>query len=154
MRDDLDDKDQVKIAIVPFEGQVNVASAGFDVTSPPSWVDWGDQAKAAWNGVNFNQNDFGGGIGTKTVGHGWLFNKLTLGFPTVKWAGCVEMRGGAYELTDGAPDTTIPDSLFVPFFHPDEPDSTATTSGTTQVQLQEQWHEQRHGLHLHKRLSE
>jgi hypothetical protein len=131
MRDDLSDKDQVKIALVPFEGQVNVASAGFSVTSPPYWIDWGDQAAAMWNGANFSQNDFGGWVGTKTVGHAWLFNNLTDNYPTVKWAGCVEMRGGAYELTDDAPNPAFPDSLFVPFFHPDEPDSTATTSGTT-----------------------
>lgn len=131
MSEDLNDKDQVKIALVPFEGHVNVASAGFSVTSPPAWIDWGDQAGAKWNGANFAQHDFGGIIGPRTVGHGWLFNNLTDNFPTVKWAGCVEMRAGAYELTDDAPNTALPNSLFVPFFHPDEPDSTATTSGAT-----------------------
>lgn len=131
MRDNLNDKDQVKIALVPFEGQVNVASAGFSVTSPPNWIDWGEQSGAKWNGVNFNQHDFGGLIGANVVGHGWLFNNLTDNFPTVKWAGCVEMRGGSYKLTDDAPNAALPDSLFVPFFHPDEPDNTATTSGPT-----------------------
>ena len=42
MPDNLTDKDTVKVAIVPFEGQVNVASAGFDVTAPPSWIEWSD----------------------------------------------------------------------------------------------------------------
>jgi hypothetical protein len=41
------------------------------------------------------------------------------------------MRAGSYELSDAAPSTSTPDSLFVPFFSPDEPDSTTTTSGTT-----------------------
>ncbi len=131
MSDDLNDKDQVKIALVPFEGQVNVASAGFSVTTPPNWIDWGDQAGAKWNGVNFDQHDFGGWPGVKPVGHKWLFHSLADNFPTVRWAGCVEMRAGAYELTDDAPNPAFPDSLFVPFFHPDEPDSTATTSGPT-----------------------
>jgi hypothetical protein len=110
---------------------VNVASAGFSVISPPYWIDWSYQAAAKWNGANFNQHDFGGWAGTKTVGHAWLFNNLTDNFPTVEWAGCVEMRAGSYELTDDAPNPAVPDSLFVPFFHPDEPDSTATTTGTT-----------------------
>ena len=37
---------------------------------------------------------------------------------------------GSYELSDAAPNTTIPDSLFVPYFAPDEPDS-PTTAGST-----------------------
>jgi len=122
MRDDLEVPDQIKIALVPFEGMVNVASTGFSVTSPPSWIAWTDQGKTTWDGTNFDQYNFGGSIGTKTVGHKWLFNKLTANDSNVKWAGCVEMRAGAYELSDAAPDPTVPNSLYVPFFWPDEPD--------------------------------
>ena len=137
MPDDLDNKDLIKIAIVPFEGQVNVSSAIPNLTSPPSWVEWSDAAGSTWDGVNFEKRDTGtgavctSGANCKYVGHKFLFNKLTAKFPTVKWAGCVEMRAGTYELSDAAPDTAIPNSLFVPFFHPDEPDSTDTTSGST-----------------------
>jgi Flp pilus assembly protein TadG len=130
MRDDLDDKDQIKIALVPFEGMVNVASPGFSVTNPPSWIDWQDQGKAKWNGANFALYNFGGSTGTKTVGHKFLFNKLTAKDANVKWAGCVEMRAGAYELSDDAPNTSVPDSLYVPFFHPDEPDSNNDNNDT------------------------
>ena len=35
MRDNLEDADQIKIALVPFEGMVNIASAIPDVTAPP-----------------------------------------------------------------------------------------------------------------------
>ncbi len=139
MPDDLTDKDLVKIAIVPFEGQVNVASAGFSVTAPPSWISWADAVTgtSTWEGVNFEKRNTSTGAvcttGTncKYTGHKFLFNKLTTKFPTVKWAGCVEMRAGSYELSDAAPNTSVPDSLFVPFFSPDEPDSTDTTSGST-----------------------
>jgi len=143
MPDTLDDKTQVKIAIVPFEGQVNVASSGFNVTSPPSWIDWSDSVSSTgptWEGKNFGlRNTSTGatcttyGTNCKYVGHKFLYNQLTAKFPTVKWAGCVEMRGGAYELSDAVPNASIPDSLFVPFFHPDEPDSptTAGSSGAT-----------------------
>lgn len=123
MKSDLTDPDDIKIALVPFEGQVNVASSGFSVTSPPSWIAWSDQGKATWDGYNFNKYNFGGSIGTQRVGHKWLWNKLTANDSKVKWAGCVEMRAGSYELSDDAPSTSVPDSLFVPFFWPDEPDS-------------------------------
>jgi len=139
MPDNLTDNDQVKIAVVPFEGQVNVASAISDVTSPPSWIDWNDDGRATWNGANFDKRDTGTGAtcttGTncKPVGHAWLFKQLTLRDSAVKWAGCVEMRAGSYELSDAAPSTSTPDSLFVPYFSPDEPDSptTAGSSGAT-----------------------
>lgn len=123
MRDDLENDDLIKIGLVPFEGTVNVASSGFSVTSPPDWIAWSDQGKTTWDGTNFDKYDFGGSIGKQTVGHKWLFNKLTANSSSVKWAGCVEMRAGAYELSDTTPDTAIADSLFVPFFWPDEPDS-------------------------------
>jgi len=141
MPDNLTDNDQVKIAVVPFEGQVNVASAISDVTSPPSWISWSNAGTSttSWEGANFDKRNTSTGAtcttGTncKPVGHKWLFNQLTSKFSTVKWAGCVEMRAGTYELSDAAPDTSIPDSLFVPYFSPDEPDSptTAGSSGAT-----------------------
>jgi hypothetical protein len=148
MPDNLTDNDQVKIAVVPFEGQVNVASAISDVTNPPSWIDWNDAGKPTWSGVNFDLRDttttgttpcttLNSPSTCQRVGHGWLYKQLHLKFPTppneVKWAGCVEMRAGSYELSDAAPNTAIPDSLFVPYFAPDEPDSptTAGSSGAT-----------------------
>jgi hypothetical protein len=57
------------------------------------------------------------------VGHKWLYAKLKANDSNVKWAGCVEMRAEPYDLNDTAPDTGTPDTLFVPFFWPDEPDS-------------------------------
>jgi Flp pilus assembly protein TadG len=126
MKDDMEDPDQIKIALVPFEGMVNVASTGFSVTSPPSWIDWGNEGSAKWNGRNFNTWNVDADTALERVGHRWLFNKLTTDTSTVKWAGCVEMREGTYELSDAAPDAGIADSLFVPFFAPDEPDSGGT----------------------------
>jgi hypothetical protein len=38
------------------------------------------------------------------------------------WAGCVESRPAPYDVTDDAPSTSVPASMFVPFFAPDEPD--------------------------------
>jgi Flp pilus assembly protein TadG len=130
MKDDMEDPDQIKIGLVPFEGMVNVASTGFDVTNPPSWIEWTNKGQATWTGRNFRSDQFDvdadGDTTDDRVGHKWLFNKLTAEDSRVKWAGCVEMRAGVYELSDAAPDTSTPDSLFVPFFAPDEPDSGGT----------------------------
>lgn len=121
LMDQVADPEMIKIALVPFEGSVNIKGAGFD----ESWVDWspGAVAKASQNGRNFDQYDFGPGLGPKNVGHRRLFEKLG-----VPWAGCVEMRAGSYELSDAAPDSSVPDSLFVPYFWPDEPDDPASPS--------------------------
>ena len=136
MPDNLTDNDQVKIAVVPFEGQVNVASAISDVTSPPSWIAWSNaDFDDQLEGANFDKRNTSTGAtcttGTncKPVGHKWLFNQLTRSFRRSSGQGCVEMRAGTYELSDAAPDTSIPDSLFVPYFSPDEPDS-PTTAGS------------------------
>ena len=48
MRPDLENSDLIKIGLVPFEGMVNVASTGFSVTSPPTWIAWSDQGKTTW----------------------------------------------------------------------------------------------------------
>ena len=58
----------------------------------------------------------------KYVGHKWLFNKLHGKNSSVKWAGCVEMRAEPYDILDTTPTSSTPDTLFVPFFWPDEPD--------------------------------
>jgi Flp pilus assembly protein TadG len=127
MKDDLDDPDQIKIAVVPFEVMVNVASTGFDVDNPPNWIEWTDIGQAHYNGRNFEKYDVNSSPSTlERVGHKWLFNKLKADTGgTVKWGGCVEMRAGDYELSDDAPSPSIADSLFVPFFSPDEPDSSS-----------------------------
>lgn len=38
MKDDFTDPDMVKVAVVPFEGTVNIGSAYAE--NPPSWIDW------------------------------------------------------------------------------------------------------------------
>ncbi|TGT17906.1 hypothetical protein EN817_31760, partial [Mesorhizobium sp. M3A.F.Ca.ET.174.01.1.1] len=38
------------------------------------------------------------------------------------WKGCVEARPGALNIADTPPDPSKPDTLFVPYFAPDDPD--------------------------------
>lgn len=127
MTQDVNDPDMIKIGVVPFEGTVNIGAAY--AASPPSWIDWSTQARAYWNGRNFNKPS-GWPSGTRP-GHGWLYDQLTQANSTLKWAGCVEMRREPYDILDTTPDTSLPDTLFVPFFWPDEPDRNSSNQYTS-----------------------
>jgi Flp pilus assembly protein TadG len=50
-----------------------------------------------------------------------LFDQI----PNADWKGCVEARPEPYDVTDHAPDRSTPDTLFVPWFWPDEIDNAA-----------------------------
>ncbi len=92
--------DKVRVGLVPYVTAVNVRGEGF------SW-DWIDsQAQSTHHGANF----------TPRANHLDLFNEAG-----VPWKGCVEMRAAPYDLTDTAPDTGAPDTLWTPYFWPDEP---------------------------------
>ncbi len=52
------------------------------------------------------------------VNHFDLFDKIK----KTDWKGCVEARPEPYDVSDVAPDRNNPDTLFVPFFWPDETD--------------------------------
>jgi Flp pilus assembly protein TadG len=55
------------------------------------------------------------------VNHFDLFNEI----PNASWKGCVLARQEPYDVTDEAPSTGNPDTLFVPWFWPDETDNAA-----------------------------
>jgi Flp pilus assembly protein TadG len=57
--------------------------------------------------------------GPEKVSHFDLFDRI----PSTTWMGCVEARPEPFDVTDEEPNTSKPDTLFVPFFWPDEPDS-------------------------------
>ncbi len=135
MTQDVTDPDMVKIGVVPFEGTVNIGSTY--AANPPWWVDWNNQAQAYWNGRNFGKYNFStgstcsSGSSCKWVGHKALFDQLTQADSSMSWAGCVEMRREPYDILDTTPDTAQPDTLFVPFFWPDEPDRYASNQYKT-----------------------
>ncbi len=120
------DPDLVKIAVVPFEGTVDT---GYSSNNVPSWIDWNDTGRADWTGVNLDRRNTSTGASCTTgstckyIGHKWLFDKLHARNSNVKWEGCVEVRASPYDLLDTTPTSGTPDTLFVPFFWPDEPDS-------------------------------
>lgn len=54
----------------------------------------------------------------KKINHFDLFAQI----PDQPWKGCVEARPAPYDVTDAPPNPANADTLFVPYFWPDEPD--------------------------------
>jgi Flp pilus assembly protein TadG len=107
---------QIRASLVPFVTAVNVNGDEFD----PSWIDM--DGKSSTNGVNFPVID------GKRPNHMALFKQLKQtgwtepGWNNTGWKGCVEARPGAYNISDTPPDPDEPDTLFVPYFAPDDPE--------------------------------
>ena len=90
----------VKVGLVPFAASVNIGSGN------TGWMD--QNAQSSTHGENFV-------AGTN------LFN-LYNDIDNKSWNGCVEARPAPYDTTDVEPSAGNGDSLFVPYFYPDEPD--------------------------------
>jgi Flp pilus assembly protein TadG len=103
--------DAVKIAVVPFSMTVNVGST---YSSATSWIT-GTLPSAYPDGKDiFNTSQ----------------NRFTMLTQTgLSWAGCVESRPDPYDISDAAPSTSTPASMFIPYFAPDEPDDNTIKSG-------------------------
>jgi len=109
---------EVRASLVPFVTAVNVDGPEFD----PFWIDM--NGKSSTNGINFPA------VKGKRPDHMSLFKQLQQDVPALKhtgwkgtgWKGCVEARPGAYNISDTPPDPSNPDTLFVPYFAPDDPD--------------------------------
>lgn len=117
---DASPKREVKAALVPFVTAVNVKGTGFNW----NWIDGGwDEVlkryrdpKAKYHGAYFEK------VSGKAVNHFDLFKELfDNAGKQVEWKGCVEARPAPYNLSDAAPNPSNPDTLFVPYFAPDNP---------------------------------
>ena len=115
---------QIRASLVPFVTAVNVNGDEFD----PSWIDM--DGKSSTNGVNFPVID------GKRPNHMALFRQLkdtgwtAAGWNGTGWKGCVEARPGAYNISDTPPDPDKPDTLFVPYFAPDDPEGAQKPSSS------------------------
>ncbi|WP_322418603.1 pilus assembly protein [Mesorhizobium huakuii] len=115
---------QIRASLVPFVTAVNVNGDEFD----PSWIDL--DGRSSTNGVNFPVID------GKRPNHMALFKQLKdtgwtdAGWNGTGWKGCVEARPGAYNISDTPPDPDKPDTLFVPYFAPDDPEDAQKPSSS------------------------
>jgi hypothetical protein len=119
---------KISAALVPFVTAVNVNGVGFK----PEWIDKRKDlvdTETSHNGRNFDLDSPG-----KRVGHWELYRRLKEDAKiAVEWKGCVEARPAKYNadgspklgetlnLDDTPPDVLKPETLFVPYFAPDEP---------------------------------
>jgi len=111
--------DPLKVSLVPFSMTVRVQSTtsltNYNVTTHsgtgiPTWLDPEAKAEVAAGTDNFDvQTD-----------RFKLMKQMGL-----SWAGCVESRQQPYDIQETAPTSSTAATMFVPYFWPDEPDSSA-----------------------------
>ena len=117
------DPTPLRLALVPFSNTVriqgNTSVASYNTSSHtgtgiPSWVDGRGQA-----------HELGGrGRLFQTLGTDRFTMLKNLGSTWGQtWAGCVETRMQPYDVSETPPSASDPDTLFIPYFWPDEPDS-------------------------------
>lgn len=112
-----ENNENLKLALVPFVTAVNINVPGVFT------MDWMDQdAESDFHGVNFlHVERDGGGISidpNQRVNHFDLFDSTA----NTDWKGCVEMRPEPFDTTDDPPSLSTPNTLWTPYFWPDEPD--------------------------------
>ena len=101
------DPNAVKIGLVPFSMTVNVGSQ----YQTASWID--QTGASPINDQPFSQH----------------VNRFTLFSQMGKtWGGCVESRQSPYDVQESAPSTSTPATLFTPYFAPDEPGSSSSST--------------------------
>jgi Flp pilus assembly protein TadG len=107
-----------------FAGLVNelfgirAASAQSEVT-PNTRTPLGGTTIAPWGALlppGFNHWNDCGLYNPDKVSHFDLFARI----PNARWKGCVEARPEPFDIDDTAPDRSRPDTLFVPYFFPDQ----------------------------------
>lgn len=107
----------VKIAVVPFTMEVNVGTNNADA----AWIDRAGTGTGSITPDNFDSDDYDGNVFAGPVDRIALFNTITYNGTPLQWGGCVEARRSPYDTTDTPPDPANPETLFTPFFAPDEP---------------------------------
>ena len=96
---------RVSVGIVPFATAVRIVPSG--TTPSSSYMDTGGL-----------EGDPYGDYDTTTYTRFQLFTQLNQ-----SWGGCVMTRPPPYDVTDDAPTTSRPATLFIPWFAPDQPDN-------------------------------
>lgn len=131
---DVEPKRVVRAALVPFVTAVNIKGEGYK----PEWIDNYYDAKlktnrpygARYHGANFEQRTL---PGLGNIKENWSHIELFEQFAKKTkhdWKGCVEARPYPLNLSDDAPNTAKPDTLFVPYFAPDNPGIAAKSPNT------------------------
>jgi hypothetical protein len=116
----------VKIGVVPFTATVNVGTQ----YSTASWLDTSGAGSLTRENLNV------------AAGQGLI--QLAKKLQNASWGGCVRQRTEPYDVEDVAPKSSVPDTLYTPYFAPSEPNGLynhylsdgSFSWGTTQAQIQ------------------
>lgn len=115
-------KDPIQISLVPFSSTVrvaeNVSVKSYNTTTRtgPGIPNWLDSRALGHNAA---------GVDIFTTANTDRFAVLKSMKNDQVWGGCVESRRQPYDVQDTAPFAADKDSYFVPYFAPDEPDTSS-----------------------------
>lgn len=101
------DPKDLRIALVPFSQTVNVGATNRNA----AWID--TYARSSIHDDIFTKDNGTVYAGTNRFS---LFDKMG-----VAWGGCVESRPAPYDVEEAPPTSGNPNTLYVPYFAPDEP---------------------------------
>ena len=111
--DEADVSPHVKIGLVPFSGAVNLGPGALG-------TGWIDQTGAS----ALNREDVALTAARPSLLQ--LYQSMT----NVTWGGCVRARLGGHDLLDTPPNLASPETLFTPYFAPDEQGAANTGSNS------------------------
>lgn len=100
--------DTVKIGLVPFAAAVNIGTNAVG----EGWIDTAGNSSV--NAYNYQPNT--------NVYQLWQ----DMAASNQDWRGCVEARDGGFDTRDKAPSIADPETLWVPYLYPDEPDTSSS----------------------------
>jgi Flp pilus assembly protein TadG len=109
---------QVKFGLVPFTLAVNVGPGN----ASAAWLDRSGNFSGSITRNNFDSDDNESTPFAGSVDRIALFSGLRYNGSALSWGGCVEARKSPYDTTDDPPVAGT-DTVFTPYFAPDEPDS-------------------------------
>jgi Flp pilus assembly protein TadG len=109
------DPTALKIGVVPFSMTVNVGSQ----YQTASWITGTMPANYGSNGGASTD------IFTTATNRFTLLSKMG-----VTWGGCVEDRPMPYDIQDTGPNPSVPGTMFLPYFAPDEPDNSSAVESS------------------------
>jgi|GEM_PF-839913 len=117
----------IRVALVPFSGAVRLNTSAYDFDW--SWIDTtGKSSVSSLNFRDYSTSTAGVAPAAATWNNYTAWSKLKVSGTALAWNGCIESRPGSYATSDAAPSSSTGDSLFVPYFAPDEPTYSNSTS--------------------------
>jgi Flp pilus assembly protein TadG len=129
----------LKVGLIPFVTSVNVKGEGFQ----SSWID--ENGDSLYNGWTFlteteRANRKSAGNSKGDFGNGAYPHHFNLfKFSGTTWKGCVEARPAPYNTSLTPPDPSNPNTLFVPYFAPDEPGNRFSKGGNSGSGFNNSW---------------